>query len=752
MFRSLGCSLAFSLALCVPTAGQAALVDTAAAHSCAVVDGGVRCWGDNADGALGNPSFEYSALAVDVVGLEPGTGKGVTSIATTRGSSCAVMAGGVLCWGNNSSFQLGNGTADHASIPTPVSGLEPGSGKDVVAVAIGLEHACAVESGGVLCWGKNSASQLGDGTQTQRPTPVSVTGLEPGTGKGVVAVAAGAEHTCAAGLFGLKCWGMNPHPAFGADHISTTPLLLPGLPGPISVVDISINTTCVVTGNALKCWGSGPLGDGTQEGSDTPVTVPFLPPPITAVSVGDFFSGSNHHSCAIASGIAYCWGRGEYGQLGDGDLDGTLLPVPVQNFDAANGGVATEIAAGEMHTCGLHSSQGLRCWGGVSLGFLGEGSYSRELLPVPVVAPAGASRLAASSSHTCALIASKAWCWGDNADGELGDGSRTTRYAAVQVANLNNVTSLSTGARHSCAVQAGQVWCWGSNANGQLGQDPANLQQSDVPVAVTGLSPIAQIVGGDALHTCAITTTGALYCWGDNTHGQTGSANPDGSANQTDSWKPHLVLASGVTDASVAATHTCAIVSGGVACWGLDIAGELGNGPAGGGPSPSQVVGLDAGSGATMVSTGNYYTCAVIDGGAQCWGIDYDTFVSSGTVQFSDAPQSVGLPAGSGVSFISTSTATTCAIVAGTAKCWGKGIWGSLGVGDTRDRDAPAAIPTLSNVVALSTTGLHSCAISAAAVQCWGWTMDGRLGTGATGTGNLPAAVIANTLFRSGFE
>lgn len=731
----------------------AAHIDAGTSHACAVVDGGVQCWGDNSSGALGNPSFGESAFALDVVGLEPGTGKGVTSIATARGSSCAVVDGGLLCWGDNFNFQLGNGDADTRLLPTPVSGLAPGSGKNVTAVAVGSYHTCAVESGGVLCWGKNSNGLLGDGTSTTRPTPVPVTGLEPATGKGVVAIAAGVEHTCAAGVFGLKCWGRNRHPVFGADNQSDAPLLISGLPGPISVIDIADRTTCVVSGT-LQCWGNGPLGDGTESDSDTPVTVPFLPTPVTAVSIG--VAGTqlgDRHTCAIASGNAYCWGRGEYGQIGDGNLSRRLLRQPVQNFDASNGGVATEIAAGEIHTCGLHTAQGLKCWGGVAFGFIGDGSHARELQPAAVAGPAGsgATRLAAAGTHSCAVIASNVWCWGGNRDGELGDGSHTTRYAPVQVPNLGNVTSVSAGTSHSCAVRVGQVWCWGSNISGQLGQDPGVLQQSSAPVQMVGLPPIAQVIGGEGTHTCAITTAGALYCWGNNSYGQTGAANPDGSASSTETWKPHLVLASGVSNASLGPTHTCAVVLGGLACWGLDGAGELGNGPGGGGPSPGEVVGMGPGSGVTMVSAGHFRTCAVINAGAQCWGLDYESTLS-GALAFSEVPQPVGLPAGSGVTTISAAISSTCAIVAGSAKCWGFGRLGSLGTGDVLSRDTPAPVSGLSSVSALVTTGYHSCAISSGAVKCWGWTMDGRLGTEAAGTRNLPTAVVSNTLFRSGFE
>src|SRR3989449_597290 len=217
-------------------------------------------------------------------------------------------------------------------------------------------HTCGltIVTGAAYCWGANGSGQLGDGTMTNRSSPVLV---QAPAGVSFAAVAAGGFHTCGETAAGGAC-----------------------------------------------CWlGSrgGQIGDGTTTSQSSPVLVQ-APAGVSFAAV----TGGVAHTCGVtAAGIAYCWGRNLEGQLGDGTTTNRLTPVLV----VAPAGVSfAAVDAGDFHTCGVTATGAAYCWGANGSGQLGDGTNTtNRLTPVLVQAPAGVrvAAVTAGAGHTCGVTA-----------------------------------------------------------------------------------------------------------------------------------------------------------------------------------------------------------------------------------------------------------------------------------------------------------------------------------------------------------
>jgi len=282
---------------------------------------------------------------------------------------------------------LGYGSTADSNIPVQVSD-QGGAGflTDVEDVSSGQSHTCALLTDGtVWCWGYNAAGALGDGTNTDTPIPVQVLGTGGvGTLINVQSIAAGWAHTCASLTDGTAwCWGHNGKGQLGdgTNNASNSPVQVLGVSSTgtlANVVEIfaGTNRTCArQSGDSLRCWGEQLLGDGSVFDSTTPVQVGLSQ--VTSATVG------HSHCCAILDGgaAAACWGDGDYGQLGNGLWSSySTNPVSVSSLSGIS-----SISAGFAYTCALISDGTFHCWGRNDYGQLGNPDYFHQPSPVTVL-------------------------------------------------------------------------------------------------------------------------------------------------------------------------------------------------------------------------------------------------------------------------------------------------------------------------------------------------------------------------------
>jgi alpha-tubulin suppressor-like RCC1 family protein len=327
------------------------------------------------------------------------------------------VGGGVVCWGDNTAGQLGS--AVHFSSATPQDVALQG----VTTIATGGYHSCAVSNARLHCWGGGWAGQLGVGDNDTRTAPKEVLSISD-----VVEVAAGEQHTCARdGQGQVHCWGINERGQLGQGGFGgqeNTPLKVTSLAGQVAALSTWGSSTCALkTDRTIECWGAnedGQLGNGSSNDSALPVPVVNIDDAL-AVSVG------GRHACAIREdqgrNTAWCWGGGWVGQLGNLNSDNSDTPVPVHEMESV-----TAISAGWYYTCALKDGGALWCWGENDFRQLGpDASSSESSRPVRVPAVAF-DRISAGSAHACGRTpAGEVQCWGANDYAQLGDGKADAR-------------------------------------------------------------------------------------------------------------------------------------------------------------------------------------------------------------------------------------------------------------------------------------------------------------------------------------
>ncbi len=691
-------------------------------HACALRESGlVVCWGDNTSGALGDGTLTFRPTPVLVAGLT-----NVAEVVAGRYFTCARRVDGtVMCWGRNVEGQLGDGGTVNRSLPGPVTGLT-----DATQLTAGLFHVCAIRAtGAVVCWGLNGNGQLGDGSSVNRSTPVAVPGVT-----GTLQVEAGLGSTCARLATSVQCWGSGGFGELGngGNVGSLVPVTVSGL-SDATQIDLAEGTACALraTGEVV-CWGrnsEGEIGDGTTVGENVPTAVTGLAGTVAEIST------IYRHVCArLATGAVQCWGWNYYGMIGDGTSSPTtptLVPATALNLSDAIG-----LTAGGTFTCALRGSGEVTCWGSNISGVIGDGSTTGRSTPGygPEITYTGIVNVD-GSNHSCAVRGTgQALCWGLNDHGQIGDGGApANRVTPYVLPTITDAVRIVNGVGHTCVLRSGgTVLCWGWNNSGQLGD--GTFTNSATPVPVSGLTDAVALTA-QLNATCAIRASGQAVCWGSN------ASYGLGDGTTTNSNVP--VAVSGLADAAMidgGGLHACALrQSGQVTCWGSSAWGQVG-GSMTDAPTPRTVVGLPLD--VTSVSAGDRHSCVGrADGTGMCWGFNGAYRLGDGTTNDSLTP--VGVLGLTGASAIFAGQRHSCALTGNTVRCWGNNNMGQMGDGTTINRSTASLVPSLVDAVGFAAGTNHNLAIRAGGVVAnWGLGSSGQLGTGSPVTSYVVTAPL----------
>lgn len=626
----------------------------------------------------------------------------------------------------------------------------------------------------IRCAGTNDLA-LGDGTSTNRSSPVAV--LSSGTIAGNNAVVftgarqvkTGGSHSCALMIdTTVWCWGKNTTGALGTGN--TEQMLAQSLhPRPV-----------VTTGtdpNANRLTG------------------------VVQLAIGSFTS------CAVMEDTTVrCWGQGTGGALGNGQTSASPHPVEVTGLTGVS-----RISLGSGYGCAVLTSGEARCWGANGEGQLGDGTQTNSLTPVAVlasgtvtdgndVALTGITRItaggASSLGHTCASVTTNTnqddmLCWGAGDTGQLGDGVPAGNVADPNHRRLHphrvslpyhtsgqplTITGIAAASRHTCVTLNhaginGEAWCFGRNdSSGRLGigSPSTAIFSTPVPVLASGnrdtnpvaLSGASNLDAGTVM-TC-VTVAAELRCWGSNSSGQMGIG-PTGTPPPAVSRPapaftgfapaPAMTPNTNATAISVGEEHACAILADQtVRCWGRNHVGQLGNNTIADSNVPVRVGGATPLQNVAALASGNAHTCAVLTNGTvQCWGANSSRQLGDGTITGRLTP--VAVPGITTATAVTAGGAHTCVLLANSqAQCWGGNGSGQIGDGTTTAATIPTTVLAstgpdvpLTGIVQISAGTSYTCALlSDGTARCWGSNSGGRLGNGTATQSLLPTTVLAS--------
>ncbi|MES2178804.1 MAG: Ig-like domain-containing protein [Gemmatimonadota bacterium] len=659
----------------------------------------VACWGANGSGTTGNGTTTNQTTPLEVAGI--------TGALEVRGGEtfyCARTSTKVYCWGNNGSGQIGDGTFTNKL--SPVVAMTGVAASSLLSFSKGAS--CATASSQMYCWGGGPGG-IGDGTGSNRTVPTAIqwpeapasdvattSPITPSTITGAAAVAQTVTVQLKGNLGALKAGvgvtfvvtsggGSVPGGTVTTDangYASTT-WTLAGAIGTVGTLEARVTgvPSLVFTGTVVAGAGSITITGGNNQynadfatftlplsvtvldGSNAPMVGTTVTWTVTAgngtigttavntatggiATLGSWspptaigtaytlqasvpglapvtfttrrFAWSNNGAsnptnamCRLSAGAAYCWGGNTLGAVGDGSFTSRTAPTLV------SGGITfASLAKGGWgaHNCGLTAAGQAYCWGSNEMGQLGNNSLANSNVPVLVSGGLAFAHLTTGPVYTCGITTGGAtYCWGWGGSSLRGDNELYTIRTVPTLVNTGGRTfvSLAAGLRSLCGLDvSGQAFCWGEGGGGQLGT--GTTSSSTTPVATSTALRFTSLTAGFD-HTCGHSTTNTVACWGYNGNGVVGNGT---TINQT---TPFEVAVSGALEVRAGELHNCARTSSSVYCWGINSSGQVGDGTTTG-PRTSPVLVASGLTATSLLSFAKNISCAANSTQMYCWG------------------------------------------------------------------------------------------------------------------------------------
>jgi alpha-tubulin suppressor-like RCC1 family protein len=665
-------------------------------------DGRATCWGRRGDTWRWD---QQSAVPIEIDGW-----RDVRAISNGINTSCALLGNGtVSCLGKNSTGAVGDGTTTDRWTPVAVSGLS-----NVVALnsGAGYHHCAVLANTTVKCWGENTYYQLGDGTYTRQPTPVTVSGLS-----GVTQVSVGERHSCARKSDGtVWCWGSNDvgQLADGGIAESATPRQIAGVSG-ITAVASGPQHVCVLRSDTqVACWGHPTGINGNRSGAV------ITTPTVIANTTGSIsLSVGNEQSCVAKSdGTVWCWGHVFHGEAG-WVASGTTTARRSSAEQITSVSNIEQVALSADSGCGRRANGDMLCWGEANRGQLGDSTYqprgiAREVRVTWQTNPYAArgAALYAGVNYLCAILTDRrVACWGAQGSNNKPAGDPTLLEAGI-VPGVDNVVDLHMGQHYACVLRRdATVWCWGYR-DGQGGSimPPDMSSNTPIPQRVTSISDGIALGEGFAGVMCVLRVGQSVQCiladyW-----------------NDSFKMRPTSGVSSDIGQVGSGYLHVCAVkhTQGTVWCWGHNNQLQLGN-TIGSGTStstPQQISGLST---VQQLAPGTYATCVIGDTGqVQCWGYGLEI---SGTYTNQATP--VTIPQATNMKSIRVSNLSCGVKIDGTVWCWGSTLPGETASASMTAR----RILGVTDVIDVSVNSSTLCALMRGGeIKCMG--QSGLLGDG----------------------